>query len=311
LPGLRTAWELLQGPRYRRVRGRAVFVSSAAASMGLALFAIVPMPLRTVSEGVVWIPEEAQLRTAEEGFVTGILAQEGASVLVGEELVILSNPSLVAAEKRALAALDELQARALATFADNVLENRLLAERIVVAEARASDASRRVRALRLRSPHAGTLHLPNAVDLPGRFLARGQSVGLVVPRDLPVVRGVVEQEQADLVNRHLDGVVLKPSTGPQADVPGLLVRQVPGAHDQLPSMALAVEGGGTVAVIPQKEGAMRAVQPLFHLEVIPADPASLGPVGSRVYIRFDHGWEPLVVRVSRALRQVFMERFGV
>jgi putative peptide zinc metalloprotease protein len=33
-------------------------------------------------------------------------------------------------------------------------------------------------------------------------------------------------------------------------------------------------------------------------------------VGSHVYVRFDHGWEPLGAQWARALRQLFLARLN-
>jgi putative peptide zinc metalloprotease protein len=38
---------------------------------------------------------------------------------------------------------------------------------------------------------------------------------------------------------------------------------------------------------------------------------SLYHVGGRVYVRFDHGWEPLIWRWYRNVRQLFLRRFSV
>jgi putative peptide zinc metalloprotease protein len=42
-------------------------------------------------------------------------------------------------------------------------------------------------------------------------------------------------------------------------------------------------------------------------------PVELGlvNVGGRVYVRFDHGWEPLMAQWYRQGRQLFLSRFNV
>ena len=90
-----------------------------------------------------------------------------------------------------------------------------------------------------------------------------------------------------------------------------VLRIVPAASEQLPSVALGVGGGGEVPVDPRAPEGNRAAQSLFEVELaVPAD-ADLRHYGGRVYVRFDHGTEPLAVQWGRRLRQLFLARFHV
>lgn len=48
---------------------------------------------------------------------------------------------------------------------------------------------------------------------------------------------------------------------------------------------------------------------LFDIRLPPAE--GYYNVGERVYVRFDHGAEPLVWRWYRGIRQLFLKRFDV
>ena len=68
---------LFSSPRIRRVRGRAMAVSTAMASVAVVLLALFPAPFRTRAEGVVWIPDEAIVRAEVDGFVERVTAKPG------------------------------------------------------------------------------------------------------------------------------------------------------------------------------------------------------------------------------------------
>jgi putative peptide zinc metalloprotease protein len=86
---------------------------------------------------------------------------------------------------------------------------------------------------------------------------------------------------------------------------------VPGASRQLPTAALGSAGGGAIAVDPRDNQGVTALGRVFQLELaLPAEMRS-SYLGTRVYVRFDHGYEPVGVQVYRALRRLLLRHFEV
>ena len=56
---------------------------------------------------------------------------------------------------------------------------------------------------------------------------------------------------------------------------------------------------------------MKAFDRLFQIELDILKPLQKVYFGSRVFVRFDHGFEPLAFRWYRDLRQLFLRRFNV
>ena len=54
-----------------------------------------------------------------------------------------------------------------------------------------------------------------------------------------------------------------------------------------------------------------ATEKLFELDLALPASARVGGIGERVYVRFEHGSEPLAKRCFRALRRLFLGRLGV
>jgi putative peptide zinc metalloprotease protein len=102
---------LLSSPRLRSVRGRALVVTVLLIAVLGGLIALVPVPYRTMTEGVVWIPEEALVRAGAEGFVGRVVVASGAPVEAGTLLVELGNPLLETDERVLVARISELRAR--------------------------------------------------------------------------------------------------------------------------------------------------------------------------------------------------------
>ena len=88
-----------------------------------------------------------------------------------------------------------------------------------------------------------------------------------------------------------------------------MVREVPAASEQLPSTALGNQGGGAMAVDPTDTRGMKALQSFFQFELKLPSASNIRTLGGRVYVRFDHGFEPLVQRWLRQARQLFLGNF--
>ncbi|MDP1534272.1 MAG: hypothetical protein Q8L92_11910, partial [Rubrivivax sp.] len=76
-------------------------------SAALVLLLTLPLPQRTLVQGVVWPPDLAQLRSDEDGFVVALQVGDGELVQAGQSVLQLANPVLQAS-------LDRQTARVLA-----------------------------------------------------------------------------------------------------------------------------------------------------------------------------------------------------
>ncbi len=302
---------LFAGAKLRPVRRRAIAVCSGALAAVLGLALVLPVPLRTRAEGIVWIPEEAFVRAREEGFVARIVANPGARVAPGDLLVELEDPVVRAEVAVAEAMVRELEAeRAAQRWVDRT-EAALLEEQLVFASDRLRDARRRAGELSIRAGAEGIFVIPRAADLPGRFVRRGELLGHVIALERMTVRTIVSQDDAGLVQHRTRHVALRLAETVSEVRSARLVRVVPGASAQLPSLALGSAGGGEVATDPRDAEGMRALHPTFQVDLELPSPARIAHVGEHVYVRFDHGTESLAAQGWRRLRQLFLTRLHV
>ncbi|MCP3870354.1 MAG: hypothetical protein GY703_20130 [Gammaproteobacteria bacterium] len=65
---------LMNSPRLARTRSRSIFVGATLVVTLLALLFLVPTPLRSTVEGVVWLPEHARVRVGTDCFVERMIA---------------------------------------------------------------------------------------------------------------------------------------------------------------------------------------------------------------------------------------------
>src|SRR5262249_52240489 len=98
LPVGKALWQVFAGPRLQHNRFRAVTVTCGLLAIGMFALFWIPAPLYTTAEGVVWLPDTANLRAGTSGFVQTLLVQPGRAVSTGEGLVQSEEPTIKAAQ---------------------------------------------------------------------------------------------------------------------------------------------------------------------------------------------------------------------
>ena len=98
---------------------------------------------------------------------------------------------------------------------------------------------------------------------------------------------------------------------PRAVLPASMRREVPGASNQLPAVALGSQGGGAIAVDPRDGQGVTTFERVFQFDVSIAALQASEYIGGRVLVQFDHGFEPLGLQGYRAIRQLLLRRFNV
>ncbi|MBH0200555.1 MAG: hypothetical protein HP497_14275 [Nitrospira sp.] len=302
---------LFTSPRLRLVRGRAVAVSMAAVACVGVVLALVPVPFRTRAEGVVWIPDEAFVRTDVDGFVSRVVATPGSAVQPGDVLMVCDDPVLDRDVKVLEAQLREINARIREQLVDDLVKAKILEEERLYIEERLARGRERQADLVIRSKAAGMFVLPKAEDLPGRFVKRGELLAHVVDLRTITVRTVVDQDAIDLIRHQTNAVRIRLAERLAHPMPASITRLVPAASEELPSLALGSGGGGQVPLDPHDPKGQKAIKTLFQVDLeVPAQNGILN-VGGRVYVRFDHGSASLAAQWYRQGRQLFLARFNV
>jgi len=188
----------------------------------------------------------------------------------------------------------------------------MLREQLVAGEAALRRALEREAELTFRSPANGRFIVPNAADLPDRYVNKGQLVGYVLePKSELTARVALVQDDIALVRQKTRGVEVMSAAWGSEPVTARIRREVPGASAQLPTPALGSAGGGPIAVDPRDTHGLTTLKPVFQLELaLPADTQS-EYLGARVFVRFDHGYEPAGFQMYRAFRQLLLRQFNV
>ena len=292
-------------PQRRRAR-----LAVVAAGCGLVLLCgVVPVPFRTAAWGVVWLPEQARARPETEGFITSFAARDGQRVVPGQLLLTLDDPALFAQREKLQNQLVGVRADRFDSLQRDTLKVSNLEEEARRIEGDLRRIEERIGLLEVRSASAGRLALPNQDDLLGTFVKRGATLGFILDGREIGVRAAVPERDAALIRQGRGKVEVRLAEAVPASVVAGLVREVPAAVHELPSPALGDRGGGPYATDPADRDGVRSIEPVVLVDLALPDRA-LERVGGRVWVRFDHGTEPLAMQSWRRLRQLFLQHFN-
>lgn len=310
LPLVQGILKLRDDPRVQQAQTRVVATLAVLACSLLLGGGVVPLPAWSTFDGVVWIPERAQIRAGAAGFVRRLVAHPGTLVEPGQLLIETADP-LVESELRVLEArLEEARAERTRERNRSVAKGRIADDEVArIAQEVEVARTRRARA-DIVSQDAGRFVLIQQ-HIEGLYVDRGDVLGYVANLSDPIVRLVVAEDDIDAVRRHTRSISVRLAEAPERLLPVRLDHIVPTATDRLPSMALGAGGGGSVAVDARDPDGLTTVEPYFQVDVALPKGAPITGIGGRVHVRFDFEPEPLFTRGARGLRRLFMGELGV
>lgn len=311
MPLWKAARHLRESPALHRHRGRAVKLTAGAAAVILAIGLFVPMPLRTQSEGVVWLPDQALLRAEVNGFFVRWLVEPGTFVRKGTALATMTDPKLETELGVAKAKVAETQARYDAVQFTDPVKAAVQQQQLAYEQKALDRVSERYAHLVLYAGTDGVLTAKKFQDMPGQYYKKGELLGYLMDKDKLIARVAVTQDNIDLVRSRLKQVELRFPDDMSDTYRVSMLREVPSALDELPTAALSPNGGGHIPVDPRDSKGLKTLDRVFFVDL--GLPHAIAPndFGGRVYVRFSHVSEPLFSQAYRRVRQLFLSRFHV
>ena len=304
---------LLTSPQLERGRTRAVAVSAGLALVVVGLLGWVPFPYGFRAPGVVKTTERTEIVNRTAGRVEALLAEPGAAVKPGQPLVKLRNPELDLELAGTRARLEEVTARLLKArngeSADVAPLTRFEASIRAQLEKLTADEGQLI----VRAPHEGVWVAPGMEDYLGRWINRGQALGLLVnPTAFEFVAAVRQEDAETLFVRPIQEASVRLAGDAGAGLRLVKWRIIPGEQKILPSAALGWQGGGDIPVSVEDSNGNRAVEPFF--EVLGQLEPSAGVVlldGRSGKLRFSLEAEPLLPRWFKRLWQLVQKRYQI
>jgi putative peptide zinc metalloprotease protein len=314
VPLLKLLRYLATSPQLAQHRSRSVLISLLLLLLVVGGLGGVPVAERVRVPGVVEALHHRQLYSETSGELVELLVEPGSHVKAGQLLLRMANPQLdrdLQSLQLQLQQIGAEQLRALATVRADV---QPLEEQRLALQYRLAELQRQRAALQVSAPIAGIWSAADLDIARGRWVARGNPLGLVVDESAWRFVAVLPQVATHLFDdRVLSAEVRlagqeddKLQAGPALVLP----------HEQgvLPSRALGMAGGGEIAVQSSDPQGLTAAEPFFKVQALLPAAGATGPRlahGRLGVMRITLGDRPLLAQWARGLRQFFQSRFRV
>ena len=290
-------------------RTRVMLRAAVVGVLLLALVFAVPVPFRTRAEGVVWLPEQAQIRAETDGFVMALKARDGQRVRAGELIAVLEDPGLAAQRASLVGDVTETDVRLFRAIDKTPEDAPDLREKLAYSQAELARVDEKLRQREVRAQTDGVLVLPREEDVLGQFRKRGERIGYLLTSAPLVVRVALPQQEADLVRHRMTGVEVRIADALATEQTARVSATVPGAAAKLPSAALGENAGGRIATDAADRDGLTPRRPVVVMDLELPTPTG-ARFGARAFVRFDHGRETIAAQVMRSLQQLLLGNFN-
>ena len=310
VPVLKAIGYLLKSPALSHKRERALSISIGTIALVVSILFLIPMPLNTMAEGVVWMPEHSYVRAGSNGFIEHVLVKDGERVNKGEALIVTSDPLMETQLKLLVSQKKELNVRYDALVQDDIVEAEITLEEINVLDGKIKRLQEQISEMTVTSPVDGVFIIAESKDLHGHYLKQGDPIAYVIDFNNVSVRTVVPQNAIGLVRKRAYDVEIRLQGMIDEAIKSEVEREIPAATYRLPSKALALNGGGKIKTDPFDKDGVRTKDQYFQFELALPNTINKLHIGQRVYVRFAHGYEPMAWQWYRSLEELFLDELG-
>ncbi len=310
LPLYKSVVFIVNSPSLEKNRTRAIFSCLCGLALIISITLFVPLPSYTLAQGVAWQPDETLIKAEHDGFAGELLVLNNQDVIAGTTVLQLTDPILDAQLKIAQAKVRELQSKYRAKQLNNFVEAGIIKAALSAANSELDFVLNKVASMSIKSFRSGKVLLPEANDIPGRFIRQGELLGYVLSDEPSTIRLAVNQDNIGQVRHSVIDIRVILANDLSKNYKARIIRQAPEASNQLPSAALTTRGGGEYIAAPNQNDDRISLDKVFLIDLsFDTKPLNL-PLGTRAYVRFRHESEPLASQWYRRIRQAFLRQFN-
>jgi putative peptide zinc metalloprotease protein len=308
-PLWRSAMHLYRMAMQDAAHGRALVRPALLVAVVVLLVGVLPLPFNTLAEGVVWLPEKAQLRVLADGFLVSFAVEDGARVKAGDLLVVMDDDRLDAERAGYAGDIVELESEMFEAMEKAPEKVGNIRQRLEFARAQTARVDQKISDLQIRAQVDGIVVMPHQQDMLGTYRKQGALLGYLLTSDPLTVRVALPQEDATLVRSNLNKVDVQLAEYGNAVRAGQVSLDMPAAVDRLPSEALGDRGGGRIQTDASDKDGLKARSPVVLLDIaVPGLRADR--IGGRALVRFNHGHLSLAAQIVRKLQQLVLHSFN-
>lgn len=278
------------------------------AVVALAVLMVVPVAHTTRAQGIVWVPEQAEVFTGVDGEVVEVNVEAGQPVQAGDVLLVMQNLQLETEHRKLQASRKIAEQRIWAAKSGDQAAHVLAENDLIGIKRSISDLQRKLKSLTVVAATDGVFYTGSTARLQGRYFEQGDHVGYLVDSSSLIARVVIPEHRIAALESDILSATVRLAERFEHPVAVQISRLLPGADRQIPSLALADTAGGGIPIARSEEDEPVSRNPVFHLELsLPSDLSVTG-LGERVYASLKHPAKPLATRMTDAVRRLILRR---
>jgi putative peptide zinc metalloprotease protein len=296
-----------------RKRFRAVASTVAVTSILAVVLGVLRLPDHRRVEGIVEPQDIAIIHAESDGFVTGFLPSQVKVSPEGSALIEAVNPALEAERRSLIAERRALETKRRQAVLEEVAAAQILDEQLAALEEKIARVQQELTSLHPAAPISGTWVSPEIELTKGKFVHRGERIGVVADLDDLLIRATAGQNVAALlIEQAAKEVEIRVEGRPDPTITGTIEKIFPAGQEQLPSQALGYAVGGSMPVDVHDPGGTKTAEKFFEIRIRPhLDQPDQWLTGQRVVVRVRLQPKPLAAQVYHYGRQLFQRRFHI
>ena len=310
MPLMKLLRYLVTSPELARTRVRALSISSGILAGTIYLIAGIKLADNVVVEGVVEPTELIQVHVQADGFVLHHLNRQH-SVLSGKtEIYHAENPELKLKITEAEAEIDRLKVLIRAYSGVDPARKTIHQNSYNALLKRIELLNKEMAELKVLAPQNG-LFIPNDNrDLQGKFMKKGEKLGMIVSPEKLIIRSIIDQDMVRILDEADDKVEFRLRGRPDLDFNAKVETRKQAGLSKLPSAALGYLGGGEIDVKSTEQGT-ETKEFFFEIILKPQDKAwDLRP-GQVVAVRYEMEEKTVFEMVQSFVNRLLLKRFRI
>ena len=276
---------------------------------GFIFIMSIPVSVITYTEGVVWTTGKSQVSAGTSGFVKNVFHPSNTDVKENQPLLQLEDDGLKAEYEVLKYRLKELRAEGMAQERNSRVKAAMIKDDVDAVKAEYSELSSKVKKLTILSETNGTFISSSFQGLSGQYVHQGDVLGHIITPENMIIKAVIPQSRIGLLETYETSVEFVLVNMPNDVYKSQIIRKIPQASTILVSPVLGSLGGGKFAVDRSDKSGTKLLTPVFHLDLSLPKDLNISYVGSRVYVRFNHGNLPIGEQIGLSFQQLFLRHF--
>ena len=296
-------------------RKKVVSISTVVLVISTGLLITIPVDDNIRISGIVKPKSVQKIYSTTSGHVADPLLDNGTQLSANQIILQLENREIFFQKSATQAKRKELLERLQQARAINPHEIEPLNEQLKSVDQYLTMLEKEVLGLTVKSPETGTWTSVETQLSPGQFVVRGEQIGTVTNDTTWEFIGVIPQIETYVFASPIVQATLKLDGQERATLPTTDLEIIPHDNGVLPSPALGIPGGGSIAVNPSDPSGLKATEPFFQIK------SKIMTIGDATNPKLIHGGlatlrvelapQPLASLIYRELSQYLQKYFRI